>query len=248
MHEASLHEANSFLTLTYDPDKLPIGGTLVKHHFTDFMKRLRSRLSPRKLRYFHCGEYGEKLGRPHYHSVLFGFDFPDRVYYKSVNGQKLFISDFLSDVWGFGFCTLGTVTFQSAAYVSRYCVKKITGSQADDHYWSVDERTGECHQIEPEYATMSRRPGLGAGWLEKYASDVYPFDEVVVSGVPTKPPRFYDSLYEIENPSDFARIKRERILAARKHSDDQTDERLLVREKCKLSQVQFLKRGYENEN
>ncbi len=247
MHEAQLHEDNSFITLTYSPEKMPDGGTLVLHHFQDFMKRLRSRLSPRKIRFFHCGEYGEKLGRPHYHACIFGYGFPDRKHFKDVNDQALFVSAFLSSVWGFGFCTLGSLTFESAAYVARYCCKKVTGDLAHDHYWRVNEDTGECFQVEPEYATMSRRPGIGSGWFEKFGSEVYPSDEVIVGGRRCKPPRFYDSLYEVESPADYEAVKRKRMVAARAHAEDQTDSRLLVRERVKRAQVSMLKRGYEDE-
>ncbi len=252
MHEAQCHEDNSFLTLTYSDDKLPAGGTLVKWHFQDFMKRLRSRLSPLKVRFFHCGEYGEKFNRPHYHVCLFGFSFPDKVFYSETNGQRLFISDFLADVWSRGFCTVGSLSFASAGYVARYCMKKITGDRASDYYWKVDELTGEAVAVEPEYCTMSRGGrgkggGIGAGWFKKFGSDVFPRDEVIVNGFPSKPPRFYDGLYELEEPVDFERIKRERILAARSRSKDSTPERLVVREFVKQAQVSFLKRSFENE-
>ncbi len=247
MHEAALHEDNSFITLTYSPENIPMGGTLVLPHFQDFMKRLRSRVAPRRIRFFHCGEYGEQLGRPHYHACIFGYSFPDRRYFKSVNGVNLYISDFLADIWRFGFSTVGDVTFDSAAYVARYCCKKVTGERAHDHYWRLNEATGECFQVEPEYATMSRRPGLGTGWFEKFGEEVFPSDEVIVSGRSIKPPRFYDQLFEIGSPEDYEAMKRKRIKRAMAHAEDQTDDRLYVRERVKRSQIGFLKRGYEDE-
>lgn len=246
-HEAKLHDANAFITLTYSDANLPVGGTLVKHHFQDFIKRLRKKLSPVKVRYFHCGEYGEKFSRPHYHACIFGFDFPDRLFLKEDRGERYFTSSLLADTWGFGYCVLGDVTFSSAAYVARYCVKKVNGVKAEDHYWSLDERTGECFQVEPEYCTMSRRPGIAAGWFDRFSSDVFPRDEVIVDGFPNQPPRFYDSRYEVLDPNDFERIKRDRVVDARCRKEDQTFERLMVREQVKLAQLSFLKRGYENE-
>ncbi len=241
MHEAQLYEANSFITLTYRPEDVPQGGTLVKSHFQDFMKRLRRRLDPIRVKYFHCGEYGEELNRPHYHACLFGYEFPDKVFYKQAGEERLFISEFLADVWGHGFCTVGDVSFRSAGYVARYCLKKMTGPLADDHYWRSDEITGECFQVLPEYCTMSK--GIGSKWFDRFGSDVFPRDEVVVNGFPSKPPRFYDGLYEVQNPSDFERVKRERILAARGRAADCTPERLEVREIVKKAQVGFLHRS-----
>ncbi|ACZ33198.1 conserved hypothetical protein [Chlamydia pneumoniae LPCoLN] len=74
VHEASLYEKNCFLTLTYDDKHLPQYGSLVKLHLQLFLKRLRDRISPHKIRYFGCGEYGTKLQRPHYHLLIFNYD------------------------------------------------------------------------------------------------------------------------------------------------------------------------------
>ncbi len=248
MHEAQLHEDSSFITLTYSPENLPQGGSLVLRHFQDFMKRLRSRLAPRKIRFFHCGEYGEDFNRPHYHACIFGFAFPDRVFFKEVNEQRLFVSDFLADVWSHGFCTVGDVSFLSAGYVARYCLKKRNGSVADDHYWKVDELSGECVQVAREYSTMSRRPGIGSEWFARFGSDVFPCDEVVTRGFPSKPPRFYDGLYEIKDPEGYERVKRARVVAARARAADATPERLAVREQVKLAEIGFLHRSFENDS
>ena len=80
MHEAEMQDNNSFITLTYDDQNLPRHGSLDKTHFQKFMKRMREHLSPLKIRFYHCGEYGEKYTRPHYHSLIFGYDFPDGVW------------------------------------------------------------------------------------------------------------------------------------------------------------------------
>ena len=81
-------------------------------------------------------------------------------------------------------------------------MKKVNGALKDDHYWISDVLTGECSRVEPEYCTMSLRPGIGAGWFQKFGSDVFPRDEVVTRGFPSKPPRFYDGLYEVQDPED----------------------------------------------
>ena len=136
MHEAQLHESNAFITLTYADEHLPQDRSLDKREFQLFIKRLRKSIQPQRLRYFHCGEYGAKLGRPHYHACLFGFDFPDKELQRySKTGEKLYRSDLLDSAWqNKGWALIGEVTFQSAAYVARYITKKITGEAAHDHY------------------------------------------------------------------------------------------------------------------
>lgn len=190
MHEASLHEENWFLTLTYADEYLPKGGTLDRRAFPLFMKRLRKECG--SVRYFHAGEYGERNGRPHYHALLFGLRLDDvRACGYSQSGYPVFESARVSELWEDGAHQLGGVSFESAQYVARYCVKKVTGSRAAAHYERVDSR-GVVYQLEPEYATMSRRPGIGAGWWEKYRGDVYRDDFVVRGSAELTPPRFYD--------------------------------------------------------
>lgn len=244
MHEAQLHEDNCFITLTYSPENLPRDGSLNKAHFQGFMKRLRARFSGRKIRFFHCGEYGEQLQRPHYHACLFGFDFPDKVFYKHVGDSRLYLSQILEDTWRFGFCSIGEVTFESAAYVARYITKKVTGDLADDHYLSFDPVTGESFVLQPEYVTMSRRPGLASAWFEEYCNEVFPSDEVIARGFACRPPRYYDKLFEAAH-GDLDFIKRERRKALRAHLDDVSPERLRVRERCAQARLAQGKRSFE---
>lgn len=246
MHEASLHEHNCLITLTYAPAHLPHGGTLVKKDFQDFMKRFRKRIEKRIL-YYYCGEYGEKYGRPHYHACIFGYDFPDKLRVEdSPSGSKQWSSELLDDLWGLGRARLGSVNFDSAGYVARYITKKIKGKDADEHYKRIDEDTGEIFNILPEYTDMSRRPAVAANWYSKYSSDVYPSDAVIVKGKKVKPPRFYDTRYELEYPDDFEILKRRRKSNAVKYKEHSTPDRLEVREKIQQENFKKLKRGYEN--
>lgn len=244
VHESAMHDANSFLTLTYRPEDLPDDLSVNVSHFQDFIKRLRSRITPKRIRYFHCGEYGDEFSRPHYHAIIFGFDFPDREYFKEVNGCRYYRSAFLDDVWRFGFCVIGDVTFESCAYVARYVTKKVNGEAAFHHYMTMDHRTGELRDITPEYCTMSRRPGIGASWFKKYGSEVRQSDSVVMRGREMKPPRFYEGLFD---PLELEAIKGERDVSSRKRDFDNTPDRLRVREVVKQAQVGFLQRGYEHE-
>jgi len=220
MHEASLHKKNSFITLTYSPQNLPPNGSLVLSHFQDFMKRLRKKYGS-GIRFFHCGEYGEKNSRPHYHALLFGFDFPDKFFHRKTKlGHTIWRSHSLEKLWTFGHSEIGAVTFESAAYCARYITKKITNKKAhtdkNGQYWpaAAEHYDGK----KPEYTTMSRRPGLAHGWFEKHSSDVYPSDEVVIvrkdKFTVCKPPPYYDRLYEAQSPDDFAAIKLQRKAAA----------------------------------
>jgi hypothetical protein len=242
MHEAKQHERNSFITLTYNDENLPFDGSLNKEHFQKFMKRLRKKIG-KKIRFFHCGEYGEKFDRPHYHACIFGFDFPDKVTFKENNGNMLFTSELLDEVWGKGYCTVGNLTFESAAYVARYCTKVITGDMEQEHYQQANIYTGELYDVEKEYATMSNRPGIGKKHYEKYKEEIYSHDEVITKGVAVRPPRYYDILYSEENEKRMEEIKEKRVRRARKHAKDNTNKRLRVREKVKTAQFKMLKRS-----
>lgn len=239
MHEASLHDLNCFITCTYDEAHLPENGDLVKRDFQLFLKRLRKRTGP--FRYFHCGEYGARLSRPHYHACLFGYDFFDCELYRERDGVKLYTAPLLTETWGLGMATVGALTFESAAYCARYVVKKVTGKDADLHYGGLP----------PEYVTMSRGGrkkgpgGLGARWFERFSSEVYPCDEVIARGHPCRPPRFYDNLFELAEPSVFDAVKRRRVTDVRKHAVDCTPERLRVREVCTEARMATFRRSVE---
>ncbi len=223
VHESQLHSKNVFVTLTYSDEFLPDDRGLHVEDWQKFAKRVRKRRGP--FRFFHCGEYGEATLRPHYHALLFGLDFPDQVEVAH-KGRPIFSSPELRDLWGLGHVTVGPVTYESAAYVARYVMKKITGSAAAEHYSRVDSN-GETWNVRPEYTTMSRRPGIGSNWFDRFSSDVFPRDEVVHDGRRFRPPRFYDSKLE---SSELAKIKRKRLDAVCKHVVDLTPERLAVRE------------------
>ena len=155
-HESSLHIFNSFITLTYDPSHLPVDGSLNIEHFQKFMKRLRKKLHPLKIRFFHCGEYGDLTRRPHYHALIFGYAFPDRKLFKKSKSGDLYTSELLTKVWGLGHASVGDLTFESAAYVARYIMKKVNGDLVKSHYEAIDYETGEIFNLKPEYVSISR--------------------------------------------------------------------------------------------
>ena len=243
VHEASLHEDNCFITLTYNNESLPEDGSLNKKHFQDFMKRLRKKYKNKKIRYYHCGEYGDKNFRPHYHAIIFGLEFDDQKLFTVNNGEKLYTSEKLEKLWPFGFSTIGTVTFESAAYVARYVMKKVNGKNAKNHYERVDSNTGEIYSLVPEYNTMSRRPGIASGWFDKYKDDVYPSDNIHLRDKTFRPPKFYDKMYEHLMPNEMEKIKMQRMINMQKHAKDNTAERLAVKEQVKNAQLNKLIRS-----
>ena len=240
-HEAALYEDNCFITLTYRDEDLPDPPSVDVREFQLFMKRLRKKYAPKKIRFFHCGEYGDTNRRPHYHAILFNHDFEDKKLWRMSNGLPLYVSEDLSSLWPLGFSSVGAATFQSAAYVARYIMKKVTGPMAESTYEHVSPETGEITQLQPEYVTMSRRPGLGKGWLDQYQSDIWPWDFVVVEGKKFRPPRFYDDQVKDEE-TFFRQIKRNRILGAKEHAENNTPDRRRVREIVQEARLRMLPR------
>lgn len=245
IHEASLWLNNIFITLTYNDQNLPEHNTLVKKDFQDFMKRLRKNKKANKknpIRFFHCGEYGEKFGRPHYHAILFNTNFNDR---KPIPGQKnLTTSDTLKKLWGKGYVSIGDVTFQSASYVAGYVQKKINGKQKEEHYQIVDSETGQYFgQLQQEYATMSRRPGIAGLWFAKHKNDVYPSDNIHINGKEMRPPKYYDNLFKEQNPLQMEQIKENRTKAMQKTAHLRTPQALAQAKRNHQARMSLYKRG-----
>lgn len=201
MHETQEHEISSFVTLTYDDDHLPPLLSLDKREAQLFIKRLRKSLGY-KIRYYLCGEYGDKFKRPHFHAILFGYWPDDAQVVKDTPSGPLFSSASLSSLWGKGLCVLGSVTFESASYVAAYCTKKITGPLADVHY------SGRA----PEFALMSRRPGIGYLWYLKYRGETWRDDTVVIRGKEMKPPQAYKRLLQRDDYNTFRSVRNQRRL------------------------------------
>jgi len=246
LHESQMHDFSSFITLTYDDDKLK-SISLVYRDFQLFMRRVR-KVYGKGVRFFMCGEYGDQFGRPHFHACLFGVHFADRQFYRTLpSGFRIYRSSTLEGLWPYGYTSVADVSFESAAYVARYCMKKITGAPAEEHYTRVDWRYGDLVQVEPEFCQMSLKPGIGAKWFEKYAREVYPRDFVVVRGTKAKPPRAYDKWLKKNKDafSDLDRIavEQSRIDKAALVEQDNTAERLNVREVVAKARLNLTQRG-----
>ncbi|QXP08258.1 MAG: replication initiator protein [Arizlama microvirus] len=246
-HESKLHKNNYFVTLTYDENNLPPGGTLVKEHLQDFIRRLRKSNPNEKIRYYACGEYGTKGTRPHYHILLFGHSFNVdnhnnlnmdlRLYTRNKQpGQQLYTSESLKTLWPFGFSTVGEFSQQSAMYVAKYSIKKITGELAAAHY------EGRL----PEFALMSLKPGIGHDWIKKYTSDCYPKDYFTIKGRKFRPPRYYDDYLKKIRPKCLEYIKNKRIEKA-KENDEGGVRRYYVANVKEQLKKHFDRRKFENE-
>lgn len=216
MLEAGYHTSNYFLTLTYDDDHVPMSSyidedgcvqmsqTLYKQHFTAFIKRLRARLAyagKPEIRFFMCGEYGSTTFRPHYHAIMFGLELDDLKLYKRSRGYTYYNSELLQTCWPHGYVVVGAVTWETSAYVARYCLKKLTGKAA-----VLYSDLG----VEPEYNNMSRKPGIAAQYYYDHP-EMYDYDEIYLSlpsgGRKIRPCRYYDKLYDLDNPVKMQLIR-----------------------------------------
>lgn len=182
VHETELYNENAFITLTYDDDHLPADKSVSLRDLQLFFKKFRKKIYPLKVRYFACGEYGDKFGRPHYHAIVFGWWPSDARPHPRPGKTDLWLSDLLTKVWENGEATIGSVTFDSAAYVAGYINKKLTGKRAADY-------GGRS----PDFGVMSRRPGIGARWIEKYGEETWRDDFIVLRGRKMLPPAAYDA-------------------------------------------------------
>ena len=244
VHEASLHDDNCFITLTYDDDHLPWDGSLNKEHFQKFMKRLRFHFRPKTIRYFACGEYGEQLSRPHYHALLFNHDFDDKELWSSRDDIKTYVSETLEKIWPFGFSTIGEVNWETAAYCARYTTKKRTGKGAATHYWRQLSTDLEI-EIQPEYAQMSLKPAIGKKWYQTYKDDCFPSDFITYQGKKRRIPKYYDKLLQEESPESIERLKIRRRAKARERDHETTPKRLRAREECAQAKINSLNRPLE---
>lgn len=230
MLELQYHQQSWFVTLTYDDDHLPKSdefidpvtgefyrnATLVKNDLSAFMKRLRRAYEyaghDNSIRFYGCGEYGSQTLRPHFHVILFGLELPPddlTLYRVNFNGDILYNSKFLSKVWKNGHVVLGEVTWQSCAYVARYIMKKHLGK---------DSVFYDDYGIEPEFTLMSRRPGIAAQYYADHKDEIFSNDYVTI---PTHqgakkiyPPRYFEKLYEDDNPAESCVRKAKRQQAA----------------------------------
>lgn len=155
--ESMTHEENAYVTLTYS--EMPGNGSLQPEHLTLFLKRLRWRIAPKRVRYFAVGEYGEETRRPHYHLSLFGLSgFSDWVGSRQIRSG---CADIVHECWGHGNVDVKPFARETAQYVAGYVVKKMTDKN--------DVRLAGRY---PEFARMSRMPALGSAAMAVMAKQL----------------------------------------------------------------------------
>lgn len=236
MIEKTLHEDSWFVTLTFNEkylERLCATGkyesyTVRVEHLQKFLKRLRKKFGF-PIRFFACGEYGEKYLRPHYHLIIFGLTLPeDDLSFLRYNelGQPYYSSKLISELWSnpdkgpekgesYGFNVVAPVSYDTCAYVARYCMKKLRGQ---------DSLLYELCDMKPPFITMSRNPGIGYWWLVQNP-DWYQQDLIYLS-TPTGslsmvPPRYFEKKLalvdgnEVKLRSDHRKYFRQLDLKAR---------------------------------
>lgn len=186
-HESQLHAQNSFITLTYDDAHLPADGKINKDHLQRFFKRLRKTL-PQKIRYFACGEYGSKTRRPHYHAIIFGEDWLPG---STPVTDTLYTHKDLVNTWGMGMVSIAPATMSSICYTCGYVTKKMDDAET--------------------FVLMSRRPGIGHLWLDRYRDDLIRTGTVTIEGREYPVPKRYLAW----NPDEFKNLKNERVAYAK---------------------------------
>ena len=199
--EASLHQENCFITLTYNNKCCP--KSLCKKDVQRFFNSLKYRFPGKKIRYYLVGEYGPLTNRPHYHAIIFGF-FPDDAKYSiTLNENLYFTSKKVQEAWPFGFVSITDCTYQSCAYVARYCQKKLKDPEAR----------------QKEFSMMSLKPGIGADYFEQNKEKIYKYDVIVGNfgrSLRQRPSKYFDKLFEKFDASGFQSLKAQRISTANK--------------------------------
>lgn len=228
--EAKCWKQNWFVTITYDEDHLTIqeettdeneitwtnegdwNGTLVPKELTQFIKNIRQIMKREYkedgIRFMACGEYGEEGERPHYHIIFFNLNLPPETFYnpKIINKETYWQNTIIERAWGKGIINISEASWNNIAYTARYITKKINGTGSDELYKSKGQ--------EKEFFRVSRMPGIGQPYYEKHKEQIYKNDEIIVKNrqgiISCKPPKYFDELYEKENPEHFKQIKEKR--------------------------------------
>ena len=235
MCECQQHENNYFITLTYDEINLPIPeganyggneyqndgtwtGTLYPKDVDTFLNSLRKkfeRINHKGLKYLYCGEYGERTRRPHYHMILMNCPLDLKQFYDFYTDKTTkkihWKSKELDELWKKGMIDIGEVEWNSAAYVARYCMKKISYEKDKTIYYSQGKL--------PEFVRMSRRPGIGAEYFNKNAKELIKTDKLIMKNfhgqtATYKPPKAWDRKMEKLYPEEWEKIKLSRQEAA----------------------------------
>lgn len=200
-NESLYYKESSFLTLTVSDDQMENvfpGRSLCYEPFQEFIRAFRKYLGF-KIKFYMCGEYGDLLSRPHYHSIIFGWfpDSGDRVLYKTTSLGDLFISKRLARYWPFGFHTVARFSRDCASYVAGYINKKINGKLKPSYYGT----------LEPEFSVCSK--GIGELYYHDFKRDIYNGRDghTLPGGFVLSPGRYYDLKHQQYHPDHMESIK-----------------------------------------
>lgn len=270
--ESKLYKQNWFVTLTYDEEHLKIreedqdkngitywndgswNGTLdgkdLQKFMHDFRQIMKRQYNQDGIRFLACGEYGDKGERPHYHIILLNCNLPAETFYKPriINNEYYYQNQIIEKAWKKGISNISEASWNNIAYTARYITKKINGATSDELYASKGQ--------DKEFLRVSRKPGIGKPYYDKYKDTIYKYDNITIKNkegvINCKPPKYFDSLYEKEEPKKFKRIERKRQKQKNmldKISDQQTSlsryEQLQVKRRTKEDQTKGLVRNYE---
>lgn len=190
VHEQQFWPTASFLTLTYDERRLyyhtdqSIVPSITPRHLQLFFKRLRKR-TRLDLSYVACGEYGTNTDRPHYHVILYGYDFSaDRKFYDKTPTGNLYNSSLLDVCWQHqGHAVIADVSYDSCAYVAGYTIKKLNGKDGKSAYYDLGRL--------PPFGLMSRKPAIGKRWIQKHYLETVQHGDISINGKQRSIPRYY---------------------------------------------------------
>ena len=257
LNEQTTHnETSSFITLTYNQQQLPAHAGLDYTHWQKFIRSLKKRNNGKSIRYFGVGEYGDNFGRPHFHAILFGHHFDDKIPLLGNKTKNLYRSQSLQSAWCTsdqeprGYVSVGDVTPESISYVCGYVQKKIYGQMQGEHYKYIDLKTGEqtAHKPDkyqwlraPEKAFMSRRPGIGSDYYDRYHSDMYRMQNncIHLNGKEIAVPSYYNNKFKKSNPAEWLLLQQQKEENMREF----TPEALIQHEKTFKARMSIYKRG-----
>lgn len=243
-----------FVTLTYDNENVPHGCdsetgevfdnlSLCKRDLQLFNKKLRKKFGD-GIRFFACGEYGDTTLRPHYHIIYFNLKLNELDKYNVSTGRKgqykLWRSHELESIWKKGAVIVGEVNWSTCAYVSRYVTKKQKGYKKKDF-----EKLG----IEPIFATMSRRPGIGAYYFWDNEEEIY--STYIIRAVNDGklyefcPPKYFDYLFEKYQVGDITKLEEFKEMK-RKKVKNEMDLALSITDKQYLEYLEVLEYNFEH--
>lgn len=237
---------SSFVTLTIDDGHMPEHGEIEYRLCQLFHKRVRKN-SGVAYRHLTLSEYGGLTFRPHFHCVMMGLSFErGKPAGKGDSGEVCYESPQLAKLWPLGFSSFGNATARSIGYCTRHNFKDAMKYPPGffEEEW-LDDETGEICKRRGPFLTFSR--GIGRSWYEQYGrTDCHNHDFMVLrDGQVVGPIPFYDDLLAStpDGECELLELKARRRLKALEHPEDQTRERLAVREQVFKARIRNLMKG-----